>query len=426
MSRLSRVHVALAAAALAAACTGSDGADGTSGADGTDGLNGLVSISDEPAGANCAEGGVRVDTGLDDDGDGVLDPEEIDATSYVCDGGDGGESLVTTTPEPAGANCANGGQRIDHGVDDDGDGVLDVEEIDGTTYVCNGDDGTDGLDTLVSTTTEAPGANCANGGTRVDHGVDDDADGVLDAEEIDGTTYVCSGLDSLVVVTYTPAGGICVDGGIRVDHGVDDDGDGVLDAAEIDGTSYVCDGAFSLASCAEILSVSPAAPDGPYSIDPGDGGGARDVYCDMTSGGDTYEELAFGQHGASIAGYTEASILDLQDPVIQQAFIHLYNAQGSAMINAQPFTDNNCCFRTADATDGQWLQLGGNYVYPSSTDNVIQCNVTHSSPTLRFHIYGAAEFSPDPMPTDYFATRTPTLGGGCVAGVNPAFFWRRY
>lgn len=371
MSRLSRVHVALAAAALAAACTGSDGADGTSGADGTDGLNGLVSISDEPAGANCAEGGVRVDTGLDDDGDGVLDPEEIDATSYVCDGGDGGESLVTTTPEPAGANCANGGQRIDHGVDDDGDGVLDVEEI-------------------------------------------------------DGTTYVCSGLDSLVVVTYTPAGGICVDGGIRVDHGVDDDGDGVLDAAEIDGTSYVCDGAFSLASCAEILSVSPAAPDGPYSIDPGDGGGARDVYCDMTSGGDTYEELAFGQHGASIAGYTEASILDLQDPVIQQAFIHLYNAQGSAMINAQPFTDNNCCFRTADATDGQWLQLGGNYVYPSSTDNVIQCNVTHSSPTLRFHIYGAAEFSPDPMPTDYFATRTPTLGGGCVAGVNPAFFWRRY
>ncbi|HJL14062.1 MAG TPA: hypothetical protein RMH99_00330, partial [Sandaracinaceae bacterium LLY-WYZ-13_1] len=50
------------------------------------GLNSLVDVSVEPAGDNCAAGGQRIDTGVDDDGDGSLDAEEIDSTAYVCDG----------------------------------------------------------------------------------------------------------------------------------------------------------------------------------------------------------------------------------------------------------------------------------------------------------------------------------------------------
>lgn len=49
--------------------------------------------------------------------------------------------LTAITAETAGANCANGGQKIDIGKDDNADGILDAGEIDATRYVCNGVDG---------------------------------------------------------------------------------------------------------------------------------------------------------------------------------------------------------------------------------------------------------------------------------------------
>ena len=144
---------------------------------------------------------MRIDFGADDDGNGVLDASEIDATAYACDGASGAEGSAGTagTPvaialsdEPAGDHCAAGGTRIDVGTDDDGDGVLDSGEIDATSYVCDGaDDTTADTTVLLATATEPAGTACASGGTRIDAGVDDDADGTLDADEIDSTTYVC-------------------------------------------------------------------------------------------------------------------------------------------------------------------------------------------------------------------------------------------
>lgn len=66
---------------LAVGCAGEDGADGTSY---------VTDINDEPAGANCADGGVRIDTGPDENGDGSLGAGEITKTEYVCMGGGGG------------------------------------------------------------------------------------------------------------------------------------------------------------------------------------------------------------------------------------------------------------------------------------------------------------------------------------------------
>lgn len=153
-----------------------------------DASSSLVRISDEPAGANCADGGVAIASGLDADDNGVLDDDEVSSTSYVCDGpsGDGAiTTLVETAAEPAGANCAAGGTVVTIGPDTDGDGVLDADEVTSTVYVCDG--------VLVST--EDAGANCADGGTAVHTGVDDDGDGVLDPGEYDTTTYVCNGAD---------------------------------------------------------------------------------------------------------------------------------------------------------------------------------------------------------------------------------------
>lgn len=74
-----------------AACgsDGKDGAPGPSGADGRDGTDGssaLVNITPEPAGANCAHGGNRIDYGQDTNRNNVLDAGEVTGTKYVCDG----------------------------------------------------------------------------------------------------------------------------------------------------------------------------------------------------------------------------------------------------------------------------------------------------------------------------------------------------
>ncbi len=235
--------------------------------------NALVATQDEPEGENCADGGVAVRSGVDDDGDGALSEDEVDSTAYLCDGADGvggvdgtdgadgedgedGEdgasALVTTTEEPAGDNCATGGVRVEAGVDDDRDGVLDPEEVDATEYICHGDDGAPGIQTLVAVSDEPAGENCVNGGQRLDTGADADGSGVLDEGEIVSTSYVCTGatgadgavgVAALVTTADEPAGDNCAVGGEAVSIGTDDDGDGVLADDEVDTTVYVCDGA---------------------------------------------------------------------------------------------------------------------------------------------------------------------------------------
>ncbi len=58
-----------------------------------------------------------------------------------------------------------------------------------------GSNGIDGKNALVKTTTEAAGANCASGGTKVEAGQDANNNGVLDASEVNAslTRYVCNG-----------------------------------------------------------------------------------------------------------------------------------------------------------------------------------------------------------------------------------------
>ena len=124
------------------ACTGDQGEQGPPGGDGADGQNSLATTSAEPAGANCATGGIKIQVGVDADGDGTLDASEVTSTSYVCNGntGAGGHSsLVRTSEELAGTNCPFGGVKIETGLDVNDDGTLAAEEVDtaATSYVCN-------------------------------------------------------------------------------------------------------------------------------------------------------------------------------------------------------------------------------------------------------------------------------------------------
>lgn len=103
------------------------------------GSNALVSTSVEPPGANCPSGGIKIETGIDANGNRALDPSEVDgtSTSYVCNG-TGENSLIKTSAEPAGTNCPFGGTKIETGLDADNNGTLDAAEVNpaATNYVC--------------------------------------------------------------------------------------------------------------------------------------------------------------------------------------------------------------------------------------------------------------------------------------------------
>lgn len=81
---ISAVTVSLTMA-LSACGDGDNGKDGTNGTNGENGLISLIKQSELPVGnANCLNGGVRIDSGIDADKDGVLVESEFSNTQYVC------------------------------------------------------------------------------------------------------------------------------------------------------------------------------------------------------------------------------------------------------------------------------------------------------------------------------------------------------
>jgi len=199
--------------------------------DGARGSNGLVALSAEPAGASCAYGGQAVRSGIDLSGDGLLQPAEVTSTAYVCNGAAGLDSLTRLDDEPAGSSCAFGGKSIASGLDANRSGVLDPEEVRTTAYVCNGATGATGAPSLVALTVEPAGANCPVGGQQVQTGVDANGNGTLDAGEVQNTAWLCSGANRLYATSNAQWGGVCLRGGVRVDTGIDANGDGALDGA---------------------------------------------------------------------------------------------------------------------------------------------------------------------------------------------------
>ena len=230
-----------------------------------DALNTLVSVIAEPAGANCPNGGSVATSGSDVNRNSTLDASEVTTTSYICNGASGVSTLMSLVAEAPGANCASGGSRMTSGLDANRNNVLDATEVTATNYACNGGNGADGLNTLVSVVAEPGGANCANGGSRMTSGLDANRNDVLDAGEITTTTRVCNGasgnngLSSLTTIVAEPAGPNCEAGGSIIRSGPDADRDGILDAGEISATGFVCNGANGFNTLMSIVAESAGA-----------------------------------------------------------------------------------------------------------------------------------------------------------------------
>jgi hypothetical protein len=114
-----------------AGAKGEPGAPGTNGTNGTNGKDGVsVTSAAEPAGANCAGGGVQLTvlTGVSYVCNGKAGVDGRDGTNGT-DGVDGDAGVsVTSADEPAGTNCANGGSKF--------------TAANGVSYACNGRNGT--------------------------------------------------------------------------------------------------------------------------------------------------------------------------------------------------------------------------------------------------------------------------------------------
>lgn len=128
----------------------------------------LLRLSAVAPGIECATGGQRLDTGVDVDRNGVLDEQEVSVSQVVCNGANGADGaqglpgptgttgpvgpaglspLIATTPlaaDPTASHCPQGGLQIDVGLDSNADGVLDNDEISGTEHVCHGEPGPQG------------------------------------------------------------------------------------------------------------------------------------------------------------------------------------------------------------------------------------------------------------------------------------------
>ena len=63
---------------------GGGGSDGTNGTNGTNGLISLIETSVEPVGTNCQFGGTRIQSGIDNNDDSVLQTVEVTSTEFLC------------------------------------------------------------------------------------------------------------------------------------------------------------------------------------------------------------------------------------------------------------------------------------------------------------------------------------------------------
>ncbi len=183
---------------------GTNGASGTNGLDGTDGTDGAD-------GTNGADGTSGADgTNGADGADGAL-------------GNNGLASLIVTRSESILEGCTNGGIIVETGVDDNGDNTLSLNEVDSVIVVCNGvsgqdgadgDDGADGSSTgtmMVARLSAAPASMGCNGtGELLEQGMDDGRNGgiaqngVLENSEVLFRTLICTQFDLEMVEDFNP------------------------------------------------------------------------------------------------------------------------------------------------------------------------------------------------------------------------------
>ena len=303
--------------------TGNAGPAGADGPVGPIGLSSLIRVSVEAPGDNCAQGGKRLQQGLDANRNGNLDTDEIESSSYVCDGLPGATGAIGANgpvgPQglqgPSGAKGDKGdkGDSGEKGVA--GDPGAKGETGDKGESGATGPAGAPGISTLMQILEEPNGTSCAAGGKLVRVGPDLNGDGFLSSDEVENTQSIChgeqgdigpqgpagpqgtvgskgdDGLSTLMQLLHESAGANCDTGGTFIRFGRDANRDGLLATDEIENSRYICNGATGPQGL-----QGPTGPKGDTGVkgDTGDTGPKGDTGAK----GDTGEKGATGDPGA--------------------------------------------------------------------------------------------------------------------------------
>lgn len=154
----------------------------------------LTNVSAHALSYECPAGGVDIETGVDQNANGILDADEVSRVVTVCDGTSGKHALVETEALTGTEECASGGIRIRSGLDADANGLLDDAEVLRNDVVCHGAAGADGVTTLVLLSEVEPGETCPAGGVSLKTGLDVNGDRELADGEISQEATICNGV----------------------------------------------------------------------------------------------------------------------------------------------------------------------------------------------------------------------------------------
>ena len=205
-------------------------------------------VDPEPAGDRCPLGGRAFLAGLDLNDNGVLDDSEVTSIEYVCTTPTPGV-LVHMQDVPPGEQCPLGGHVSRAGQDVNGNDALEDGEVTREVYGC-----TEPVSPRVIHRSQhqppsaaVPPWLCSWGRTWVEAGLDANGNGLLDDDEVRAVVSVCVEPARLKVV-YMPelAGAACPQGGTGIRLGVDSNGDDVLWGPEVHKTAFVCEALHTL------------------------------------------------------------------------------------------------------------------------------------------------------------------------------------
>lgn len=223
----------------ATVCNGIDGKDGK------DGTSVLVEVNAIQPSNEYPNGAVSVATGYDINGDGVLDEIEISDIEIVVNGTNGNTALIKTTiidenEEINGVVYKEGGFIFESGIDTDGNGVLEPTEITSTNYIRNGENG---FSIAYRVEQLGPSDEYPNGGIEVFYGLDVDGDKDLGIDEQIDSYIVQNGTNGLTTLSDTNP--YFVDNelaGEMLFFGVDTNSNGVLDESERTSETIILNG----------------------------------------------------------------------------------------------------------------------------------------------------------------------------------------
>jgi len=157
-----------------------------------------IDINYEPKLPECTAGGEEIVLSKDYNKDGILQQSEVVATSALCDVEGEFKSFVVEISEPKGENCPYGGKVIKSGLDLNGDGIFDANEVTATEYLCSNEPDSK---QLVEVLDEPAGSICELGGKKIISGEDTNSNSILEESEIQDISYKCNTVDDFKSVS---------------------------------------------------------------------------------------------------------------------------------------------------------------------------------------------------------------------------------